>query len=148
GFLVDTREAHPSDGYFAASADARRAEFLELLHAPGLDALIGMRGGYGSNYLLDASLPLTLAEPKAIIGFSDLTSLQIFLWQQRRWVTFYGPMVAAGFDGGADAPAGYDETSLRMSISQMERWSTSLRGDALVGGKAEGRLLGGAMTIV
>jgi muramoyltetrapeptide carboxypeptidase len=142
-------EAHTSEGYFAASADARRAEFLKLLHARGVDALIGMRGGYGSNYLLDASLASALGEPKAIIGFSDLTSLQIFLWQQRRWVTFYGPMVAAGFDGGADAPGGYDETSLRTCISQAERgWNTSLRGEVLAGGNAEGLLLGGAMTIV
>src|SRR5690349_420090 len=56
GFVAEMPVAHPSEGYFAANADARRAEFLKLLHAPDVDALIGMRGGYGSNYLLDASL--------------------------------------------------------------------------------------------
>jgi muramoyltetrapeptide carboxypeptidase len=149
GFVVESPEAHEPEGYFSGSVDARREEFLKLLRAPGVDALIGMRGGYGSNYLLDERLASAAREPIAIIGFSDLTSLQIFLWQQHRWVTFYGPMVAAGFDGGADAPGGYDEASLRAAISLTERgWNTSLRGEVLAKGKADGRLLGGAMTIV
>jgi muramoyltetrapeptide carboxypeptidase len=142
-------EPSEAEGYFAASAEARRAEFLELLNDAGVDALVGSRGGYGSNYLLDESLASAVGEPKALIGFSDLSSLQIFLWQQRRWVTFYGPMAGAGLDGGAGAPSGYDEKSLRASIGEADRgWNTSLHGEALVAGDAEGRLLGGAMTIV
>jgi muramoyltetrapeptide carboxypeptidase len=149
GFAAEMPEASQPEGYFAASAGARRAEFVKLLNDAGVDALVGSRGGYGSNYLLDASLASAVDEPKAVIGFSDLTSLQIFLWQQRRWVTFYGPMAGAGFDAGADAPGGYDEKSMRTSITETERgWNTPLRGEALVGGEAEGRLLGGAMTIV
>jgi muramoyltetrapeptide carboxypeptidase len=149
GFVAEMPEPRQSEGYFAASAAARRAEFVGLLIDPAVDALIGSRGGYGSNYLLDANLALAATEAKLIMGFSDLTSLQIFLWQQRRWVTFYGPMAAAGFDGGADAPGGYDEKSLRVSITETDRgWSTSLRGEALAHGEAQGRLLGGAMTIV
>jgi muramoyltetrapeptide carboxypeptidase len=141
--------AQPSEGYFAASSEARRAEFLRLLGDAKVDGLIGLRGGYGATYLLDASLASGVGEPKVVIGFSDLTSLQIFLWQQFRWVTFYGPMAAAGFDGGAGAPGGYDERSLRSSISEVDAgWKVSLCGEALVNGEAEGRLLGGAMTLV
>jgi muramoyltetrapeptide carboxypeptidase len=99
--------------------------------------------------LLDASLASAAGEPKAVLGYSDLSSLQIFLWQQRRWVTFYGPMVAAGFHAGAGAPGGYDEESLRAALCQTDGgWSTSLGGEVLVAGDAEGRLLGGAMTLV
>ena len=61
------------------------------------------RGGYGSNYLLEG-LSVALASPKILLGFSDITSLQIFLWQKFGWVTFYGPMVAAGLHNGAGAP--------------------------------------------
>jgi muramoyltetrapeptide carboxypeptidase len=58
-------------------------------------------------------------------------------------------MVASGFDGGADAPGGYDEASLRAcATATTDRWRISLRGEALFSGKAEGRLLGGAMTLV
>jgi muramoyltetrapeptide carboxypeptidase len=149
GFAAEMPGVRQAEGYFAASAEARRAEFVKLLNDPAIAALIGSRGGYGSNYLLDASLASAVGEPKALIGFSDLTSLQIFLWQQRRWVTFYGPMAGAGFDAGADAPRGYDEKSMRASISETDLgWNTSLHGEVLVSGEAEGRLLGGAMTIV
>ena len=149
GFAAEMPGPRQAEGYFAASVDARREEFVSLLNDAGVDALVGSRGGYGSNYLLDASLASAVNEPKVLMGFSDLTSLQIFLWQQRRWVTFYGPMAAAGLDGGADAPSGYDEKSMRTSISETEHgWSTSLHGEVLVNGDAEGRLLGGAMAIV
>jgi len=149
GFAADVPAAPRADGYFAASVDARRDEFVKLLSDTNVDGLIGLRGGYGSNYLLDAKLASAAGEPKAVIGFSDLSSLQIFFWQQCRWVTFYGPMVAAGLAAGAGATNGYDEESLRMSISEFAGgWKIPLRGDALVDGEAEGRLLGGAMTLV
>ncbi len=149
GFAVEVPVAQRPDGYFAASVEARRAEFARLLGDTEVDGLIGVRGGYGSNYLLDAKLALPVGEPKAVIGFSDLSSLQAFLWQQCRWVTFYGPMVAAGLAAGAGTANGYDEESLRMSISELSTgWKIPLRGEALVNGEAEGRLLGGAMTIV
>lgn len=149
GFATEMPALWQPEGYFAASAEERRAEFFRLLQDANVDALVGLRGGYGSNYLLHASLASDVGEPKAIVGFSDLTSLQICLWQFCRWVTLYGPMVAAGLDGGADAPGGYDEKSLRSAIGEVDGgWTVSLRGEALVSGKAEGRLLGGAMTLV
>jgi muramoyltetrapeptide carboxypeptidase len=149
GFTAETPAPQRPEGYFAASTKERRAELLRLLQATNVDALVGLRGGYGSNYLLDARLAADVGEPKAIVGISDLSSLQIFLWQCCRWVTFYGPMVAAGLDAGASAPGGYDENSLRSAISEVNGgWKISLRSEALAGGKAEGRLLGGAMTIV
>jgi muramoyltetrapeptide carboxypeptidase len=149
GFVAEMPAPRQAEGYFAASTETRRAEFVRLLNDDGVDALIGTRGGYGSNYLLDENLASAVGEAKAVMGFSDLTSLQIFLWQQHRWVTFYGPLAGAGFDAGADAPSGYDERSMRACISEADRgWSTSLSGEVLRGGEAEGRLLGGAMTIV
>jgi muramoyltetrapeptide carboxypeptidase len=149
GFDAEVPEMKQPDGYFAASAEIRRFEFVSLLGDAKIDALIGVRGGYGSNYLLDASLASAVGEPKAVIGFSDLSSLQIFLWQQCRWLTFYGPMVAAGLAAGAGVANGYDEDSLRMSIGELGGgWKIPLRGEALVDGEAEGRLLGGAMTMV
>ena len=149
GFSVEPLDERRSEGYFAASADARRGEFLKQLADRSVDALVGLRGGYGSNYLLEESLRDGLTTPKAVIGFSDLSSLQIFLWQRCRWVTFYGPMVAAGFDAGAGNPGGYDEASFRSSVSALEAgWTLSLRGESLSTGQAEGTLLGGAMTLV
>jgi muramoyltetrapeptide carboxypeptidase len=149
GFVADLRSRNSAEGYFAASAKERRAEFLRMLAEPNVDALIGLRGGYGSNYLLDEQVDDRLEQPKCLVGFSDLSSLQIFLWQRSGWVTFYGPMVAAGFEAGADAPGGYDEESFRAAMSRADSgWTIALRGESIVRGDAQGRLLGGALTLV
>jgi muramoyltetrapeptide carboxypeptidase len=149
GFSLEGAIARSAEGYFAGSVVDRRAELLSRLADDRVDGLVALRGGYGSTYLLDERLAHGLSEPKNIIGFSDLTSLQIFLWQRCGWVTFYGPMVAAGFDAGAGVPGGYDEESFRSAVSLTDRgWKIPLRGEAVVAGEAEGCLLGGAMTLV
>ena len=143
--------SNPSEGYFAASAAERRAELLSGLRDPQVEALISLRGGYGSNYLLDESLASEIgaSAPKCLIGFSDITSLEIFLWQKLGWTSIYGPMVAAGLDAGAGAAKGYDEASFRNAISKTDgAWSMNLQGDALSPGSAEGVLLGGCLTLV
>src|SRR5260370_35138050 len=105
-FLTDNPLSSP-EGYFAASLEERRQEFLGALAAKQVAGLVALRGGYGSNYLLAEELAQHLQTPKVLIGFSDVTSLQIFLWQRASWVTFYGPMVAAGLGAGGGEPGGY-----------------------------------------
>ncbi len=91
----------------------------------------------------------TPANPKIILGFSDLTSLQIYLWQRFRWITFYGPMLAAGLDAGAGAPKGYDDKSLLAALQNTgSGWALDLQGEALNSGEARGRVLGGCLTLV
>lgn len=151
GFVVERGGSRTSHGYFAASSAERRAELLRALRDPKIDALISLRGGYGSNYLLDDSLAAEIgaSSPKCVIGFSDITSLQIFLWQKLGWTSIYGPMVAAGLDAGAGADKGYDEASFRNAIGKTDgAWSMSLQGETLAAGTAEGVLLGGCLTLV
>jgi muramoyltetrapeptide carboxypeptidase len=138
-----------ADGYFSAPADKRLAEFLELAAADNVKAIIASRGGYGSNYLLDGLSKASLPVPKCVIGFSDLTTLQIYLWQSYKWVSIHGPMVAAGLEGGADVPGGYDEASFLNAIRRTEGgWRIPLHGETIRSGHAEGILLGGCMTLI
>jgi muramoyltetrapeptide carboxypeptidase len=136
-------------GFVAGSTEERRGDFLRGLAREDVDALVGIRGGYGSNYLLDGLGIAHAEEAKIILGYSDLTSLQIFLWQRHGWVTFYGPMIAAGFDGGAGKECGYDVASLLAAYLTREGgWVMRLSGAELAGGEAEGIVLGGCMTLV
>jgi len=156
GFAPEDGFSRESQAYFSASLDSRLNHFLSLLNDPDIAALIALRGGYGSNYLLECggSTPLlqrmqALASPKGIVGYSDLTSLQIFLWQSFRWVTFYGPMVAAGFDAGANAANGYDRPSFDAALScASSSWKINLRGEAMQQGSTEGIVLGGCLTLI
>src|SRR5882724_3425316 len=60
GFAVQRRRGVQSDGYFAAPITERRAELVRALTADGIDGIISVRGGYGSNYLLDTRLDADL----------------------------------------------------------------------------------------
>jgi len=148
GFCVAPQRGMKAQGYFTGSAGERRAEFLDVLSDSSVDAVIAARGGYGSIYLLE-EMPGALPPVKPIVGFSDLTTLQIYLWQKHHWTTFYGPMLAAGLDAGADVADGYDSPSFRNALmNSASAWQTNLFGETLHPGSSEGILLGGAMTLL
>ena len=149
GWRVEERASMVNDGYFAGTLTSRRSDLVGALERDDIGALVGTRGGYGSNYLLDDLNISKPASPKIILGFSDLTSLQIYLWQRFQWITFYGPMLAAGLDAGPGAPKGYDEKSLLAALQNMENGrALDLQGEVLHPGEAQGRVLGGCLTLV
>lgn len=149
GFSSSSQSALHQEAYFADSLPERRKNFLRAITAKGVSGLVGLRGGYGSTYLLEEDFAKSLKKPKAVIGFSDLTSLQIYLWRRCGWVTIYGPMVAAGFAAGADEPGGYDEDSFLNAVRQTHSgWKVNLKAEALVPGEAQGRILGGCLTLL
>ncbi len=149
GFQVVANQDSKAEGYFAGPALDRMNGFLSGIQSEQIDGLMALRGGYGSNYLLDFDLDKNLERAKSVIGFSDVTTLQIYLWQKCRWVTFYGPMVAAGINAGAGAMKGYDENSFLQAIRKTDgSWKLRLKGEAVLAGQAMGRVLGGCMTLV
>lgn len=149
GFHVGDATPLTPDGYFAGTLAERRDEFLNGLEGHDVDALVAIRGGYGSNYILDGLEVRQPDAPKVILGYSDLTSLQAYLWKRYAWVGFYGPMLAAGFDAGNGKAMGYDRASLLAAVGKTDSgWKLNLRGETRVGGEAEGRVLGGCLTLV
>jgi muramoyltetrapeptide carboxypeptidase len=149
GFQVADATPLSPEGYFAGPLSGRRNEFLSELERDDVDALVAVRGGYGSNYILD-DLEIHRAEaPKVILGYSDLTSLQAYLWKRYAWVGFYGPMLVGGLDAGDGVANGYDRESFLAAVGKTDGgWTLKLRGEALASGAAEGRLLGGCLTLV
>jgi len=136
-------------GYFAGGAEERLAKLSRAFDENASRAVICARGGYGSGYLLDRLDTRALKSPKSLLGYSDITLLQLFLWRKKRWVTFYGPMVASGFDKGADVDGGYDSQSFQQALTQTSHaWKIDLRGQTLFFGQAEGTILGGCLTLV
>lgn len=149
GFRVAKAASLTPEGYFAGSIAERHSEFVGALNREDLGALVGVRGGYGSNYMLDDLQIAAPTNPKIVLGFSDLTSLQIYLWQRHRWVTFYGPMLAAGFEAGEGGARGYDRKSLLTALQNTTGgWKLALQGEVVQGGEAQGRVLGGCLTLV
>jgi muramoyltetrapeptide carboxypeptidase len=136
------------DGFFAGSAGGRFAALKQALSDPAVRAVFFTRGGYGVNYLLDEQ-SIAPGAPKILLGYSDVTSLQILLWQKFGWVTLYGPMVASGFDKGAGSSHGYESESLMRALTETKQgWSIDLQGEPLSPGEMDGILLGGCLTLV
>ena len=146
--VVPAHEFLPS-GYFAAPAEERLEGFLGALRNPEFEGLIALRGGYGSTYLLDSLRAEDLGAPKCIIGYSDITALQTFLWQAARWVTIHGPMITSGFNHGPNDLRGFDDDSFLNAISNVSgNWSLNLRGESLSPGEVEGIVMGGCLTML
>jgi muramoyltetrapeptide carboxypeptidase len=149
GFDVLLPPERSSLGYFAASHEHRLQDFCHALHDKTVDALVCIRGGYGSNYLIDDRLATRVIGPKPLIGFSDFSAIQILLWQVRHWVTFYGPMATTGFSKGAGNAGGYDPESFLDAVRNTRKgWKLALQGEALLSGQATGRIVGGCLTLV
>lgn len=149
GFQVEETEAMEPHGHFAGSHDERLRQFCKTVNDKRLDGVIATRGGYGANYLIDSRLATRLQGPKCIVGFSDLNIIQLLMAEIRGWGGFYGPMVAAGFNHGADRPEGYDPVSFLQAVGEAKsKWNIPLRGQALAAGSASGRLVGGCLTMI
>jgi muramoyltetrapeptide carboxypeptidase len=149
GFLPQDSFAREPEAYFSSSADSRLAHFRALLNDPQIAALIATRGGYGANYMLEELWSQRDLPSKCIVGYSDVTSLQILLWQKLHLVSLYAPMVAAGLDAGASSPNGYDKASFESALhGSSPNWKINLSGVAVAPGLAEGVVLGGCLTLL
>ena len=132
--------------YFAGT-DAQR---LADLHAAFADetasAVMCLRGGYGSGYLLgDIDLNLIRKHPKPFFAYSDLTGVQLRLLDELGLPAFHGPMAAADFylKDGAHLPSFQAALAGELySVGAAEGLRT------LQPGKAEGILYGGCLSIL
>jgi len=137
------------EGYFSAPLAERRKHLQSALTRPEIRAVLCTRGGYGSAEILDGLAPARLKQARIFCAFSDLTSVHIFLWQKLRWVTFYGPLVAGGFDAGPNATGGFDPDTLMWAMTATNSgWIAPLEGETFTRGTTEGTLLGGCITLI
>jgi muramoyltetrapeptide carboxypeptidase len=131
-------------GYLAGD-DARRAkELMELVLDPRVDAIVCARGGYGCGRilpLLDAGAFREAAKP--LVGYSDATSLLLWLHRRAGLVSFHGPMLERG---AAADPASRE--AMLAQLSGAAPLPLVLRGEGRIGGVASGRLAGGSLTLL
>lgn len=82
-------------GYLAGESDYHRAEDIMMVFADDeVDAILSMRGGYGSNRLIPYFNDFKFSQyPKPFIGYSDICYLHIYFNQQHNLITYHGPMI-------------------------------------------------------
>lgn len=82
-------------GGYSAPDSLRAADIMEAFEWPNVKAIMCSRGGYGSARLfryLDAEK--IKANPKWLVGYSDITALHAFLTSQAGMASIHGPMCA------------------------------------------------------
>jgi muramoyltetrapeptide carboxypeptidase len=132
--------------WYVAGASSTRAAALERAwRDPAIDGIIAVRGGYGSVHVLPLLSPdLPRRHPKVFIGYSDITSLHIWLGQLGQ-VVFQGPMLEGRLALGAER---YDRETFLRAVTRPspvgELPAPAL--EALVRGEAAGPIFGGTLT--
>ena len=133
--------------YYAGTAEDRVADLHAAFADESIEGVICTRGGWGSAELLPLlDRELVRANPKVFVGYSDHTSLHAWFWNECGMPTFYAPMVAADWSKGD----GVDERTWRAAVEGDGVWGVGAEDGVKVlrEGKAEGRLLGGCLSIV
>jgi len=139
------------NGYLAGSDQQRADDFNDMFKNRDVKAILCSRGGYGCSRILPLiDFDQCRRHPKIVIGYSDVTILQLALFRICGLVTFSGPMVAIDIGKGLDP---LTEGSFWQQISRPVLHSYILEegGYSPViyqGGAAEGRLLGGCLTSI
>ncbi len=111
--------------YFAGTPQQRLADLHAAFADADTAAIMSIRGGYGSNYLLEhLDLETIAAHSKPFFAYSDLTGIQLHLLDEIGLPAFHGPMLAADFY----LPNGV----------HLESFRSALAGDLYSVGAAEG----------
>ncbi len=136
---------------YLAGSDERRARELEEAFADAsIRALFCARGGYGSSRALERMATLSvgsIAAPKIVVGYSDATVLLNAITGGAGVVSFHGPQVAVdlaqdGFEASLDDLL--DTLMGRRFPGPFQAKPLA----ALVTGDAEGRLMGGCLSML
>jgi muramoyltetrapeptide carboxypeptidase len=89
------RNIYARDGYVAGSAEGRAQDIMGMFTDDEVDIVQCLQGGYGSAQTIDfLDFDAIRANPKAFIGYSDITALHTALRHYTELVTFYGPGLA------------------------------------------------------
>lgn len=131
-------------GYLAGSDEARASDFNRFARDPQIRGIFALRGGYGTMRVLNGiDYEALAANPKVVLGFSDLTALLNAIMLQTGLVTFHGPVAAHPVT--ATAVEGIKRAV--MSAEPLGTMRVSGVG-SLAHGEAHGRLVGGNLSMI
>ena len=147
GYAVKVGEnAAKVHGYLAGSDVQRAADFNDMICDKTVKAIFTVRGGYGTPRILPLLDYTALKRnPKIIVGYSDITALQLAIFRKIELVTFSGPMAGVEMSDGIDP---YTEEHFWRIITSKSKVGV-LKNPAdepikvLHDGKGRGRILGG-----
>jgi muramoyltetrapeptide carboxypeptidase len=159
GFVVkEGKHLYDRHGYFAGRDQDRAADINEMFADDEVEAIITLRGGYGSARTLPyLDYDIIRQNPKIIIGYSDVTALLNAITLKTGLVTFHGPDAETRY-----TPYMLSEFKKILTASEsplsigsppafeaQEGWvEYTNRLERIVPGRVKGQLMGGNLTLL
>ena len=129
---------------FLAGIDEVRADdIMWAFIDKSIDAIMTLRGGYGSARILDKlDYKFIAKHKKPLFGFSDTTALQLALWKKSKLISYSG--IQASFLQNK-INRGLEKTFESAVSGKKISWQGLT---PLTKGKATGRLMGGTLSLI
>jgi muramoyltetrapeptide carboxypeptidase len=137
------KHVYDQNDYFAGTDNDRLADLQWAMDDPTIEAILFARGGYGTTRILDEINFLKFkAQPKWLIGFSDITALHLKL-QTLEIASIHGPMgISFGQKGSSNSIESL-KTLLFKGTSDLNSSQPALRS-----GSIEAEVTGGNLALL
>lgn len=99
--IVFAKNVFEQKRYLAGDDEIKVKEFHRFFKDKSIDAILCVRGGYGTIRLLDKiDWDLVKNNPKIFAGYSDVSAISAMIYKKTGLITFYSPMFQSDFGGG------------------------------------------------
>ena len=135
-------------GYLAGKDRDRAGDVNAMFADKSVNAIIAMRGGWGGNRILPLlNYNSIRANPKIIMGYSDITSLLLAITSRSGLVTFHGPVATSTWN---NFTLKYVKSILfeAQSVTMNNTLITKLNREIITPGKAKGKFIGGNLSVI
>jgi muramoyltetrapeptide carboxypeptidase len=150
--MPHARDVHPVHEYLAGDDEARADDFQRAWSARDVRAIVCARGGYGTQRMVDRIDwdALRAADPKVLVGYSDVTALHQAVATNLGIVTIHGPM--SGTQSFLDSSISQEHLRATLfepeSVQVLSSPSGQPAARPLVGGAAVGVTTGGCVSML
>ena len=151
GYKVIVADSCREEYGYLSGSDASRARGLNrMFRDDRVDAVVCMRGGYGVARMLDqVDFDVIRANPKILLGYSDITALHTAIHEKAGLVTLHGPMPDRAWMEFND----FSRESMLRALTSTEPLGllenpAGMEPRCVVPGRCEGLLVGGNLSLI
>lgn len=156
GFKVQLGKNIRAKRGFNAGTDAQRlADLHAMFSDKNIDGIWCARGGYGCGRLLPKiDYALIKKNPKALIGYSDITALLLAIYKKTGLMGFHGPVAASEFTDYTiehfQKMAMQSESNfvIQPAAANLANEDINYHPKTIVSGTAQGKLIGGNLSLL
>lgn len=137
-------------GYLSGTDESRAQGLNQMFRDDRVDAVVCMRGGYGVARMLEGvDFDAIRANPKILLGYSDITALHTAIHEKAGLVTIHGPMPDRTWMEFND----FTRESMLRALTSTEPLGLlsnppGMEPQCVVPGRCEGLLVGGNLTLI